>query len=128
MENNAAMYSVSIKEQSRDFTARERILMKDTSNAVKLDSITDEGAYNITPADYAVLSIHNPKSDNPDYDNIVILGDDGVKYVTGSPSFMKAFFDIATEMSEEDGPFTISAYKLDSKNYKGKKFLTCSIV
>ena len=121
-------YKVTIKECSRELTARERIMVKDTSNAVKLDEAANViGGVDIPVMFYAVLNIHNEKAEDKDYENYIIISTDGVKYVTGSPSFWTAFKDIADEMAEE-GDFTVNCYKLDSKNYKGKQFLTCSIV
>ena len=121
-------YSVEIKESSKQLSAKERIATKDTSNALKLDIECEEDAVIIAPASFAVLGIHNEKSDNKDYENYVITDKDGTKYVTGSESFWNAFMDIWNEMQEEDEEWSIKAYKLDSKNYKGKKFLTCSII
>lgn len=121
-------YTVAIKESSRELTAIQRIAMKNTSDAFKLDIVCDENAVVITPVDYAVLSIHNEKSDNVDYENYVIIDKSGDRYVTGSASFWNSFKDIYDEMLGEDEEWSIKAYKLDSKNYKGKKFLTCSII
>lgn len=120
-------YSVEIKETSRELTAKQRIALKDTSDAIKLDIACDEDTV-IEPVDYAVLSIHNEKSDNVDYENYVIIDKNGDKYVTGSASFWNSFMDIYNEMQGEEEAWSIKAYKLDSKNYKGKKFLTCSII
>lgn len=129
MENTTANYSVEIKEVSRDITARERIKLKDTTNAVKLDeAVSGETPLVLAPAAYAVLSIHNEKSDNVDYENYVIIDKDGNKYVTGSPSFWSAFREIWDEMQNETEEYSIEVYKMDSKNYKGKQFLTCSII
>lgn len=121
-------YSVKIKEISRDFTVKQRIALKDTSDAIKLDTACDENTVIIEPVDYAVLAIHNEKSDNVDYENYVVIDKNGDKYVTGSASFWSSFMDIYEEMDNEDEAWSIKAYKLDSKNYKGKKFLTCSII
>ena len=121
-------YSVEIKETSRELTAKQRIALKDTSDAFKLDIACDENAIIIEPVDYAVLAIHNEKSDNVDYENYVIIDKNGDKYVTGSASFWSSFMNIYNEMQGEEEPWSIKAYKLDSKNYKGKKFLTCSII
>lgn len=127
-------YEVTIKECSRELSARERIMFKDTSNAIKLDVAASDPANAITgvvitPVDYAVLSIHNDKlKDNKDYENYVLIDKDGTKYVTGSPSFWSAFSEIAGEMAGESEEWSISVYKLDSKNYKDKQFLTCSII
>lgn len=122
-------YKVSISEVSKELTPRERIMLKDTSNAVKLDEAAKGDApLIITPAAYAVLDIHNEKSDNVDYKNYIIMDASGTKYVTGSPSFWSSFIEIWEEMANESEEYSIEVYKMDSKNYKGKQFLTCSIV
>ena len=121
-------YSVSIAETNKELSAKERIRLKDTSDAVKLDEATKEEAIIITPTAYAILKIHNEKSDNKDYNNYLIEDADGTKYVTGSESFWSSFIDIYNEMKDETEPWQIKAYRLPSKNYKGKEFLTCSII
>lgn len=124
-------YKVEIQEASKAFTKRETIKIKDVSNAVKFDEIAEGSPVVITPAAYAVLLVHNDKSENKDYPLYIILDKDGNKYMTGSESFWNSFIDIWEEMIEDgDEPeeFEIEVYKKDSKNYKGKKFLTCSIV
>lgn len=123
-------YEVTIKECSRELTARERIMVKDISNAVKLDVAANNPAgIDITVADYAILSIHNDKAvGDKDYENYVLIDKNGTKYVTGSPSFWSAFSQIADEMAGETEEWSINVYKLDSKNYKDKQFLTCSII
>lgn len=126
------MYKVEIAFCSKELTARERIMMKDTTNAIKLDEATKDGnKLVITPDMYAVLKVHNDKSDSEEYEQYLIRDKDGTKYVTGSPSFWSSFEDIVDEMSDENGTveeYQIECYKLDSKNYKGKQFLTCSII
>lgn len=125
MEN----YSVRIKEASKNLTARERLLMKDLSNATKLDSVvTLDSTLIIEPVDFCVLEVHNEKSDNKDYENFVIIDAGGNKYATGSLSFWTAFNEIWEEMKNEGEGFSVEVYKMESKNYKGKHFLTCSIV
>ena len=122
-------YTVTIKETSKDLTARERLMMKDRSNATPLDSaVTVETPLVITPDSYAVLSIHNESSDNPDYEKYMIVDKNGQKYITGSVNFWNSFKSIWDEMSKENEEFQIEVYKLESKNYKGKQFLTCSII
>ena len=121
-------YSVEIKETSMELTAKDRIKLKDTSNAIKLDVATDDNKLVICPKAFAVLSIHNEKSDNVDYENYIIMDSEGNKYVTGSEAFWSTFMGIWNEMEAETEEWELEIYKLDSKNYKGKKFLTCSIV
>ena len=120
-------YSVSIKESSRELTAKQRIALKDTTNAVKLDEATQVEPVIINVDMYAVLDIHNEKSENPDYENYIVVDKNGTKYVTGSASFWSSFIDIFTGMEGEDEAWTLKVYRVPSKNYKGKDFITCSI-
>lgn len=120
-------YSVSIATASKELSAKERIQLKDTTSAIKLDEITQTEAIILHPAMYAELDIHNEMSDNKDYKNYIVVDVDGTKYVTGSASFWTSFMDIATEMENETEEWAIKVYRMPSKNYKGKEFITCSI-
>lgn len=124
-------YSVLISEVSQELTAKERIMLKDTTNAIKLDELTQETDEKviISPAIYAVLDIHNEKSEqNKDYKNFIIIDKTGKKYVTSSESFWNSFMDIANEMAGETEEWSIEVYRVPSKNFKGKEFLNCSIM
>lgn len=122
-------YSVAIESVSKELSAKERIQFKDTTSALKLDEVTQQGAIIITPSIYGVLNVHNEKSDNVEYKNYIIIDEEnGEKYVTGSNSFWTSFMDIANEMKDETEPWSIKAYRVPSKNYKGKDFITCSII
>ena len=121
-------YSVKIERVSRDITAKEKVMLKDTTNAISLDEATQNAKVTITPAYYAVLSVHNEKSEDKDYRKYIIVAEDGTKYVTGSESFFTAFSDIMDEMADTGEDFSIEVYRMPSKNYKGKEFITCSIV
>lgn len=121
-------YSVKIKESNVELSAKQRIALKDTTNAVKLDEACDVENVVISPEKWAVLSIHNEKSENVDYEVYVIEDANGTKYTTGSASFWNAFNDIKEEMAGEAEAWSITVYKSDSKNFKGKKFITCSII
>ena len=123
-------YKAVIKESSRPLTAKERIMYKDTSNVVKLDEVvTPESPFVFKPVMYVVLAIHNEKSDNVDYDNYVIIDDAGNRYITGSESFWHSFKEIWDEMAEaNEEDYQLEIYKKESKNYKGKQFITCSVI
>ena len=124
-------YSVLISEVSQELTAKERIILKDTTNAIKLDELTQETDEKviISPSIYAVLDIHNEKSEqNKDYKNFIIIDKAGKKYVTSSESFWNSFMDIANEMAGETEEWAIEVYRVPSKNFKGKEFLNCSIM
>lgn len=122
-------YNATIRECSKELSARERVLIKDTTNAISLDEATSDSdsPLVISPDFYAVLDVHNEKSDNKDYTKYILVDKNGNKFVTGSDSFWNSFMEIMAEMAGE-GDFEIQVYRLESKNYKGKSFITCSIV
>ena len=125
------MYTVKIKESSMELTNKQKVMYKDTSDAYKLDEVVKENEpIGIEPIGYVVLNVHNDKSDNPDYEQYVILSADGNKYVTGSESFFTSFLNIWNELGgiESDEAWMINVYKKPSTNFKGKFFLTCSVI
>ena len=121
-------YSVNIREVSRTITAKERVMLKDTTNAISLDEVTQDAKFVFEPDYYAILDVHNEKSEDKDYIKYVIVDKAGTKLVTGSESFFTSFKSIMDEMAGCDEEFSIEAYRMPSKNYKGKEFITCSIV
>lgn len=121
-------YEVKIRRTSKELSAKDRIKIKDTTNAIRLDEATAEGAIIIFPDYFAVLDIHNEKSEDKDYSQVVLVDVAGNKYVTGSASFLTAFENIVDEMDGIDEEYQIEVYRRESKNYKGKSFITCSIV
>lgn len=121
-------FIAKIVETSRELSARERLMVKDTTNAISLDEATQNSPLVIAPKDYAVVEVHNDHSDNKDYTKYVIIDKDGNKYATGSSSFWEAFKNIYDEMKDCDEDYAIEIYRIESKNYKGKSFITCSIV
>lgn len=126
-------YSVEIVETSRELTAREKIAIKDFSNACAMDTeLADENAViNINPDSYAILLVNNEHSKNDkQYKKYLITDKAGNKFVTGSDSFFTSFIEIFRTM-EKEAPgeeYTIEVYKKPSRNYQGKHFLTCSIL
>lgn len=121
-------YSVTIKYVSKELSAKERVMIKDTTNAMSLDEVTQGAKFVFEPDYYAILNVHNEKSEDKDYTKYLIVDKGGNKIVTGSESFFTAFNDIMGEMEGSNETFEIEAYRLPSKNYKGKEFITCSIV
>lgn len=124
-------YEVQIVSATKELSPYERIKLKDLSNSINLDNATQEQGKVVIDYDYhVILEIHNEKSkDRKDYQNVVVVDKDGTKYNTGSESFLTTLEDITGEMlsaGEED--FSIEVYRKDSKNYKGKQFITCSVL
>ena len=121
-------YSVKIQFASKELSAKERVMLKDTTGAVSLDEATQGAPVVVDPDFYATLMVHNEKAEDKDYKKHIIVDKAGTRYVTGSESFMSSFVNIMEEMDGSGEEFQIQAYRMPSKNYKGKEFLTCSIV
>lgn len=123
-------YSAKIVNSSRPLTVRERIMMKNTTDATQINAALKNGSVDFSPVLWADVEIHNERSENKDYSTLVVLASDGMKYYTSSPSFKEAFIDIFSEMVSENGEaeeFWVRAYTLPSKNQQGC-FITCSIL
>ena len=124
-------YEVTIRESSKELTPKERIKIKDLSNSQNLDALTQSEDSVIIDYDYhVILDIHNEKSkDRPDYQNVVVVDKAGNKFNTGSNSFITALEEIIDEMADAgEENIQIEVYRKPSKNYKGKDFITCSVI
>ena len=123
-------YKAVVARASKELSVKEKIMLKDMSDAIKLDDEVKEQALIIKPDFYAIINVHNEKSDTKDYTKIVLVDKtSGNKYTTGSMPFITTFEDIVEEMAdagEED--YELKVYAKESKNYKGKYFITCSII
>lgn len=124
-------YNVIIKESSKDLSVKERISIKDTSNCESIDTLTNaQGKLIIDYAYHVVLGIHNEKSDNPDYIKVIVVDKSGAKYMTGSAAFLSSLTEIVEEMTAagEADDIKLECYRKESKNYKGKTFITVSLI
>lgn len=123
------MYKATVVNSSRELTARDRIKFTDTENAIKLDEATANGKHLIiSPVDYVELHIECDKSDKGEYPLFLVIDKNGDKYVTGSENFYNTFRDIFDNMKADGEEFELDIYARESKNYKGKFFITCSLV
>ena len=122
-------YKAIVERASKELSAKEKIMLKDMSDAQKLDDIVKDNPFIISPDYYAIVAVHNEKSDTKDYKKIVLVDKDGTKYTTGSMPFITTFEDIVDEMADAgEDDYMIKIYPKESKNYKGKYFITCSII
>jgi hypothetical protein len=129
-ENTNTTYNVQIAEASKELTVKERIQLKDTSGALGLNEATDTEAVIIDVDFYATLDVHNEKAQgDKDYKQYILVDKSGQRYATSSTSFWNTFIGIADEVSDAGlEEFAVKVYKKPSKNYKGKSFITCSLV
>ena len=123
-------YSVKIAASTKDLTAREKISLKDTTLAISLDEATMSEDVIIDYDYHVILNVHNEKSDNKDYTKTVVVAKYGTRFITGSASFTDSLTDIVDEMIDagEGDNIVIKVYRIESKNYKGKQFITCSLI
>lgn len=125
-------YSVTIRETSKQLSAKERIKAKDTTQAISLDDVTQQGDFILYPDAYVILDVHNEKAkegNSKDYVKYIVIDKAGTAYATGSESFFTSLKSIMEEM-EAEAPgeeYSIIVYRRESKNYKGKTFITCGI-
>lgn len=122
-----ANFKVNITASNKELTAKQRIQLKDTADAISLNDVTKDGAFILTPIVWAKLHVSlETDVTSKEYDQIVIVGEDGQKYCTGSDSFIRSFIDICEEMEGEEEEWAVKVFRLPSKNYSGD-FLTCTI-
>lgn len=122
-------YKAMVEDTSWTMTAREKLRYTDLTDAIQLDEATQSGDLIVDVDKWLVINVHNEKSDTVDYKKYVIIDKEGQSYVTGSESFWNSFKQIYEVMSEEgETVYSIKVYRRESKNYKGKDFLTCRII
>ena len=122
-------YKAMVEDASWTMTAREKLRYTDLTDAIQLDEATQSGDVIIDVDKWAVINVHNEKSDTVDYMKYVIIDKDEQVFVTGSESFWKSFVQIYEVMSDEgETSYSIKVYRRESKNYKGKDFITCRII
>lgn len=128
MENKERNYRAEIIDSSKELSAIEKVKYKDTSDCIKLDEVLNDTQQIIIEVDsYVVLNIHNDNSDDKEYNTFIIIDKEGNKYSTGSTSFFNSFMDIMDELKDVDEKWELKIYKVESKNYKGKFFISCSV-
>lgn len=124
-------FSCKVIESSRPLTKKETVQIKNTNNCIRLDEATQNGPISFVPTAYAILAVHNEKSEDKDYKQYIIFSSEGERYLTGSEPFFTTFLDIFDEMVDENGqvaePFELVVFRRPSKNYKGKEFITCDV-
>ena len=119
----------TITDSSRELSPVERLRVKMGTDAVSLDKMLDSVDEVVIDYDYyAVVSIHNERSQNKDYMRLMIVEKNGNMYYTGSNTFYVAMMEILDEISDAGTEnFIIKAFRKPSKNYSGKFFITASV-
>ena len=98
--NSNASYTATIRESSKELSAKERVMFKDFSNAKSMVDYVHEareqgGKATIDVDSYVVIDVFNPKAkDNTDYVVYLVIDKNGEKYYTSSNAFWSAFSNI----------------------------------
>ena len=126
-------FTATIREASREFTAKERVMFKDLQNATSAVDFAREARENnskatVDVADYAIIDIHNESADNKDYTVYLFIDKAGNKYYTSSDPCWTAFMNIYSEMKDSNEEWGIEFNLIPSKKYSGKEILTCSLI
>lgn len=123
-------YKAKVVKATKEVSAREKIRLKNFSDFIQLDEATENDSVLIDIDYVATVHVENDKSDNPEYYKQVYIDKNGQGYVSGSETLFRQFEDIYEEMKNEglENEVTIKVYKVPSKNFKGKSFLTCNLV
>lgn len=125
MEN----YSVTIIESSRDLSLKERVAVKNLSEAIALGDICVTEPLDIDVDYWVHLHVVNNRSDEKEYETFIIYDKDGTCYTTSSESFWTSFKGIWDEIIlEPDTEWKLRVLSKPSKNRQGKTFLTCTII
>ena len=125
-------YKAKVVDSWKALSVKEKISYKETDSFDKLDEIVPvDGELVITLANFITVEVENPKSENPNYNQYILLADNGDAYVTSSNTFCASLNSILDEIKDagedEVGDWQLKIYKRESNNFKGKHFLTCSI-
>lgn len=121
-------YKVTIVNSTKPLTGKQKVMVKDFTNAQSIDELTNDSSLVLKVDNVITCEVHNPASEDKDYMKYVIIDENGNKFVTGSESAITSLIDIIREMDGEDEDYSVEFYKKESKNYKGKSFITCSII
>ena len=76
-------YKVTVVSASIELSKKDKIRISDTTGAIAIDKATQDGELVIDPAYWAVLEVHNEKSQDKDYRNFIIADKNGLKFRTG---------------------------------------------
>lgn len=124
------MANMTFTYTSKELNARERIQLKDRSNAINIGTALKESDTPlIIDIDYyAVLHVEIPEKEEGSFDSYIFVDKNSTKYTTSSPSLWNAFTEIKDELLA-DGitDFQIECYKAPCQN-RQDEYLACRLV
>lgn len=122
-------YNAQVEFCSKELDVRERIKIKDTSNAQRIDELLENGTLTVDIDYFAVVNVHNERAkQDKDYSQLILVDKGGNQYSSGSNSLIEAVEDIYEELADAGiTDFVIDIFRKQSKNHAGKYFITCAL-
>jgi hypothetical protein len=129
-------FNSTIVASSKELTTKEKFALSHESNAIALDkALIDENSEPIIidVAMWVQRKIHNDNArmSRPDYEDLILVDKNGLKYSSGSDTLIRNFKDCweAIEQIRKEGDEAmLQVFKKPSRNNVGKCFITCTIV
>lgn len=125
-------YKAKVAGSWKELSVKEKIAFKETDGFIKLDEVvTPDDDLVITLKNYIIVAVENPKAEQTNYNQYILVTEEGEIYVTSSDTFDSSISDKLDEIADagdEMGDWKLRIYKRESKNFKGKYFLTCAII
>lgn len=120
-------YEVKITYSSFDLTSKDKLKAMSFGGAEQLYDATAQAPLAIDYKGYVEVEVHNEVADNKDYKKYIVYDKRGGTYITGSESFIKEMRIVVEAMKDETEEWFLKVFQLPSKNYNGRKFLTCTV-
>lgn len=123
------MYTVDIISSTNNVKNDVILAAKayDVVGAIKIDDVIKrEGKCVLRVTDWALLSIHNDESDNPDYKKLVLFDDTGERYSTGSVGATDSFINLWNMCAGRATEVEFRFFKRPSKRRDGE-YMACTI-
>ena len=102
MENKDYTAKV-INSSFEKLTGKDKLRYTNFTSMTSLDDVVAETGekYPVSVTGFVAVEVHNEKSSNKDYVKMVLVGEDGAMYVTGSDSFMREFENIVDVLKDD---------------------------
>lgn len=124
-----ANYSANIKYTSKELTKKQQAQLLQADFPTLDKAVMSDGTELVIDIDfYAIIQVHNEKTENKDYEVCVVFCKDGSAYGTGSSSFIQRLEEAMEYMEDSDEEWKLAVSKKNSKTRTGAQFLSCRVI
>lgn len=124
------MFKATITSSLKELTAREKVKFSDFSNSESIDTLSQQSTVQFIVDNVITLKVENDKSENGEYDVYLFVTPSGSVLHTSSRNFYDSVMSIIETLHQnnDNEPIEIEVVRKDSKNFKGKQFITAVLV